>query len=65
MMLSPPSPRLQVCKGRRSVLIVNLTQTRVTWEESLSEELSRSGWPVGTCVEDCLDCVNWCGKTHH
>lgn len=34
---------------------VNLTQYRVTWEESLSEASSRSGWPVGTSLRDCLD----------
>lgn len=29
---------------------VNLTESRVTWEERISEELSGSGWPVGVSV---------------
>lgn len=28
------------------ILIVNLTQCRITWEESVNEALSRLGWPV-------------------
>jgi hypothetical protein len=49
------------------VLIVNLTQSRIIWEESLSEELSRSGWPMAcVCVggqgigeEYCLFVLFW------
>lgn len=37
------------------VLTVNLTQPGTTWEESVSEELATSCWPVVTSVEDCLD----------
>lgn len=32
------------------VLVVNLTPSRITWEESLSEGLSASGWPVDMSV---------------
>lgn len=44
------------------VLIANLTQLEYLWEE-LQWGLSRSGWPMGTSVEDPLDHVNWCKKT--
>lgn len=37
------------------VLIVKLTLPGVPWEESLSEEFLRSGWPVGVSVGDCLE----------
>ena len=37
------------------VLTVNLTQPRITWEESANEELATSCWPIVTSVEDCLD----------
>lgn len=36
---------------------VNLTESRVTWEERLSEELSGSGWPVGVSVGMSLGAV--------
>jgi hypothetical protein len=29
---------------------VNVTQARITWEDSLNEGLSTSDWPVGMCV---------------
>lgn len=37
------------------VLAVNLTQPKITWEESLNEELSRRGWPVGMSGGEYLD----------
>lgn len=37
------------------VLTVNLTHRRITWEESASEGLATSCWPIVTSVEDCLD----------
>lgn len=33
-----------------SALIVNLTQSRITSEDSLNEGLSRIGWPIGGCL---------------
>lgn len=33
-----------------SALIVNLTQSRITSEDSLHEGLSRTGWPIGGCL---------------
>lgn len=41
-------------KGIVTVLIVNLVPSRIIWEEHLSVELSRSGWPV--VWGDCLHC---------
>lgn len=38
------------------VLHINLTPSRVTWEEILNEELSRSDWSVCMSVGDCLNC---------
>lgn len=43
--------------------MVNLAQSRVPWEERLSEGLSGSDWPVGMFTGDGLDCVNWGGTT--
>lgn len=40
------------------VLMVNLTQSRVPWEERLSEGLPGSDWPVVMFTGDDLDCVN-------
>lgn len=37
-------------------------QLDMTWEGSLNERLSRSGWSLGMSVGDSLDCFNWCGK---
>jgi len=31
---------------------------KITWKESLTERLSRSGRPVSISVGDCLDYVN-------
>lgn len=44
MMLMTPSGSLYLW-----VLTVNFTQPRVTWEESLNEELSGSGWLGDIC----------------
>lgn len=41
------------------VLIGNLTQFRITWEQSLNEEFSKLGWPVGMSVRDCLTYMNY------
>lgn len=38
--------------------ILNLTQLRITWEESPSKELSTLNWPVDGSVHDCLGKVN-------
>lgn len=46
-----------------SILIINWTQTGITWEECLGVGLSRSGMPVGMAIEDCLDYVQWRGQT--
>lgn len=48
-------------KGIMTVLFVNLVCSRIIWEEHLSEELSRSGWPKGTSV-GIVFIVNGCGK---
>ena len=40
--------------------IVSLTQSRITWEDSLNEALSQSGGPVGVSLMDCLVDVHWC-----
>lgn len=57
--ISIPPSLCSVTIGLNMVMMVNvtvnLTQYRVTWEESLSEASSRSGWPVGTSLRDCLD----------
>lgn len=45
------------------VLIVNLIQCTINWEEYPLEGLSTLGWPVGMSIRDCLGCVTWCGKT--
>lgn len=37
------------------VLTLSLTQSGITWEESLNEGLSRSGEHVSMSVEDCLN----------
>lgn len=47
------------CNG----LIVNLTVWS-HWEESHKEQVSRSGWPVGVSVWDCLHCVSGGEKTY-
>jgi hypothetical protein len=39
-----------------SVFIVNLTKSRVTWEEKSTEELSRLDWLVGISVRHYHDC---------
>lgn len=41
----------------RLVLIVRFTQSGITWEEPLSDGLSRSGWPVGVSVGDCFNYI--------
>lgn len=38
-------------------------KTCYSGEESVSEGLSRSAWPVGLCVEECLDYIQ-CGWYH-
>jgi hypothetical protein len=43
------------------VLVINSTQSRLTWEGSLNEGLVRSGWPLGMSVGDYLDDINWGG----
>lgn len=40
------------------VLVVNLTQSRITWEGSLIEGSSGSGWLVDIYVRDCLGYIN-------
>lgn len=40
------------------VLVINSTQSRLTWEGSLNEGLVRSGWPLGMSVGDYLDDIN-------
>lgn len=42
--------------GMLASLSANLPQPRITWENSLNAELSRSGWPVGMFVCDCTGC---------
>lgn len=37
------------------VLIVNMTESEITWKGSLNEDLSRAGWPLGMLVRDFLD----------
>lgn len=44
------------------VLNLNLIQCNITWEKSLNEELSTSGWPVGMSV-GIFSLVNRCRKT--
>ena len=51
--------RLSKCYGGGRLfwlaITVNLTQSRIIWEERLSvEELPRADWPVGITIEDCL-----------
>lgn len=43
------------------VSVVNLTQSRITWEVSLNKEMSRRGWPVAMSMRGYLDYVNWMG----
>lgn len=38
-------------------LIVNLTQSRIAWEESLHERVPGSGWPLGMFRE--IGCFPW------
>lgn len=33
-----------------------LKETRITWEEKLTEDLSGLHWPVGMSAGDCPDC---------
>lgn len=44
-------------------LTANLTQHKITWKESLSEELSRSAQLISMSLGNQFDCLNWCGKT--
>lgn len=52
-----------VCYGASfsidEVLIINFTQSRITWEGSLNKALARSGWPLDMSVGDYLDDINW------
>lgn len=59
-------PRLTLF-GTCLVLVVNLTQSRLTWEEGLSERLASSGWPVSMAVgsRDYLDCLNKARRPAH
>lgn len=43
----------------RLALTVNLTESRITWEEDLNEGLPRSGSPLKVTVEAYLDFVLW------
>lgn len=49
-------------KLNEMVLIGNLTQFRITWEQNLNEEFSKLGWPVGMSVGDCLTYMNYLGR---
>lgn len=40
------------------VLIVSLTQSRITWKRSLHRGLPSSGWPVSMFVGDYLQSTN-------
>lgn len=44
------------------VLILNLTHSRITWEESLINRSSRSGWPV--VMSSTITLITLSGKTH-
>lgn len=43
-----------ICAGS----FVNLTQSSITWEESLNEGLFQFNWPVGMSLRDYLDYAN-------
>lgn len=47
-----------------SVWVLNLSQSRITWEESPNAALSRSGWPMVMPVTFLPDCVKLGGKAH-
>lgn len=50
-----------ILKKQKTAVMVNFNcqiDMKITWEENLTERLSRSGWPVSTSVGGCLDCVN-------
>lgn len=40
-------------------LNMNMTQSKITWEQSPSEELSRQVWPLNTSMCDFVTWVNW------
>jgi hypothetical protein len=39
------------------VFVVNFTPSRITWEGSMNEELSKSGQAMGMSLRDFLNCV--------
>ena len=39
------------------VFVVNFTPSRITWEGSMDEELSKSGQAMGMSLRDFLNCV--------
>lgn len=58
----PDAPwRTPVSSGM--VFIVKVTQSRIIQGQSLSGRDSWTGWPMDLSVGDCLDLVDWHGKT--
>lgn len=45
----------------QTLVLVNLKQPGMTWEENINKEFSRSAWPVVLWVVVLI--VDWCRKT--